>query len=101
MCKPGGVSLTDDIAPFWLRFPRFNPDRNATFESGFARLAALMKWKPQERGEQLAKAVSSEMGFRSEDASTLEDWQMLCREVGLDSGLTSITQCRKVQPPLE
>lgn len=31
---------------------------------------------------------------------TLQDWQRLCRDVGLSGDLPSITQCRKVILPL-
>lgn len=34
-------------------------------------------------------------------AGTVQDWQRLCRDVGLTDNFTSITQCRKVWPPLE
>ena len=30
---------------------------------------------------------------------TLEDWQRLCRDIGLSGELPSITKCRKVQKP--
>ncbi|KAL2165125.1 hypothetical protein VTH06DRAFT_421 [Thermothelomyces fergusii] len=31
-------------------------------------------------------------------AGTLQDWQRLCRDVGLGGDLPSITQCRKASP---
>jgi hypothetical protein len=30
-------------------------------------------------------------------SGTLEDWQRLCRDIGLDENPSSITQCRKVR----
>lgn len=32
-------------------------------------------------------------------AGTLQDWQRLCRDVGINGDLPSITQCRKVSFP--
>jgi len=31
---------------------------------------------------------------------SLDDWQRLCRDVGLDGNYSSITQCRKASIPL-
>ena len=36
-----------------------------------------------------------------DDASKLENWQKLCRELSIDPAPPSITQCKKVSMPID
>lgn len=97
MSEQGGVTLTKDIAPFWLKFPGFDPDRTASFERDFSRLAEREGWSTQIKHKQLAAAVASELALENNNDVGLEHWKMFCREVGITDELASITQCRKVR----
>lgn len=94
--KDGRVALRRDVAPFWRGFPNFDSDPTVSFLKEFSRLASRAGWNAKTRRKQLARAVLSEMAFTSNDSSRLEQWKMLCREVGIGDDLHSITQCRKV-----
>ncbi|KNG52829.1 hypothetical protein TW65_09348 [Stemphylium lycopersici] len=86
---------TPNLCPFWLEFPRFDPDAEAPFVTEFEKLANLMCWSAKMRQKQLTKALAAEIEFHGGNLSRLERWQSLCSEVGVGSEPASITQCKK------
>jgi hypothetical protein len=81
------------------RFPGFVPDDSASATDEFARLALFQKWTPKSKTyrKQWAEFFISE--FRKHfnaDAPNLENWQSLCRGLGIEGDLASLTKCKKV-----
>lgn len=95
--EQGGVALISDIAPFWLKFLGFEPDRTAPFKEEFDRLVRQKGWSGREARIRWVEAVSSELAYKSSNLGRLEQWRMLCQEVGITAELTSTTQCKKVR----
>jgi hypothetical protein len=82
-----------------LCFAGFVPDDSASLKDEFARLARFRNWKlaGKKYREEWAKfAVSEFKKHYDAEAPKLESWQSLCREIGIEGDLASITKCRKV-----
>lgn len=80
-----------------FRAQGFTPNGRIGLQAEFERLAAHMKWgktrRPIEREEAFQEEVN---GFFDDNATKLESWQQLCREVFVEPVPVSITQCKKV-----
>ncbi|EFR04891.1 hypothetical protein MGYG_07893 [Nannizzia gypsea CBS 118893] len=83
---------------FYSRYPGFQPNPSAPAVDEFARLARHMRWKHGSKAYKRGWAsfgVSEFSKHYGTEASKLQNWQSLCREVGLSEPKT-ITQCKKV-----
>ena len=82
-------------------YPGFEPDPNASFDAEFARLARHAGWKPKSKRWWNKRAECYEAEFATlfgDNASKLQNWQSLCRELRIRKKPTeSITQCKKVR----
>jgi hypothetical protein len=82
-------------------YPGFEPDPNASFDAEFARLARHARWKPKSKKwwDKRAEFYQTEFAaLYGENASRLQNWQSLCRELRIrKQPIESITQCKKVR----
>jgi hypothetical protein len=90
------ASPLPNVSSFWRKFPDFTPDPTAPLQSEIRRLAHQKGWNSEKKSRYQAEAVVAEISFQHNDLSDLEQWQMLCKEVGIADELVSITQCKKV-----
>lgn len=91
------ASVSSQVCPFWLKFPGFTPNPTAPLLDEIDRLANQQGWSAKTRRKRQAEAVAAEVAFHCDGSSGLERWQKLCKEVGIDKNLKSITQCKKVR----
>jgi len=86
-------------ATFFAIFDDFQSDPTAALTDEFSRLAVQRQWKPGSKAYRKNRRRCYIEEFNThwgKDASRLETWQALSREVGIDPVPTSITQCKKV-----
>lgn len=84
---------------FFDKFPGFEPDLTAPIEVEFERLALHMGWRPESKKWRKNRKHCLESEFVAQygnDASKLQNWQNLCREVRVRQAIESISQCKKV-----
>lgn len=93
---------------YWSQFPEFDHNPNAPIKVEFNRLAEMKDWdgkKDQKKAKyrkEWIKCFRSEFGKHyGSDDSSLEGWQSLCGEVGLDDIPETITKCKKVSNNIE
>jgi hypothetical protein len=87
-------------SPFWQEFPDFAFDPTAPLQCEIHRLARQNRWNLATERRYQAKAVMAELSLHYYDSGNLEQWQRLCKEVGITSDFKSITQCKKVKTVL-
>ena len=81
----------------WYGWANFKPNPDATFKSDFQRLALMQEWSQQMKREQLIHLLSSEVTFHWDaDGDKLMQWKQLCKDMGIEDNLTTVTQCKKV-----
>ena len=88
---------------YWSQFPDFDHDETGLIQEEFFRLsqqqncegddAEAKDMRRKEWGESFRTEFTQQYG---EDASSLEGWQSLCREVGLEDIPESVEGCRRV-----
>ncbi|KAK3896380.1 hypothetical protein C8A05DRAFT_20628 [Staphylotrichum tortipilum] len=96
----------------FAKFEHFTPDDAASFDDEFARLASSQQWVPgsQEYTRQRTIAIKEELELHyfsqqrlgninedeelSGEEKTLQGYQALCREVGIDPS-DSVAECRR------
>lgn len=87
--------------PYFDRFPGFEPDPHRSLNEEFQRLARFQRWNrksdryARERRNFLLAEFDQHLGL-TERSKKLEDWQALCKELGVKSIPNSIRQCKKV-----
>ncbi len=107
----GGEGLPPPSQSHFAKFEHFTPNDAASFDDEFGRLASSQQWVPgsQEYTRQRTIAIKEELelhyfsqqrlgDFNEEELSaeekTLQGYQSLCREVGIDpSG--SVVECKR------
>lgn len=93
---------TATACPFWYQFDDFEPSPTAKFKDEFARLAKSQAWGTSQKRKREVAALRAEVAFHHGTcAHKLDRWQELCEEMGVDTTLTSISQCRKVRSRLQ
>jgi hypothetical protein len=81
-------------------FADFDRDPTASIASEFGRLAIQNDWKKGSKKyrKQRAELIEYEFGVHfGSNLHSLEDWQALCKAVGITNIPSSITQCKKVR----
>ena len=86
---------------YWGLFPNFDHNPNAPVQDEFQRLAELKDWMGKKKKEKYrkewGKCFSSEFNKHfGRDATSLDGWQSLCSEVGLDDIPETVQGCKKV-----
>ncbi|KAI9835323.1 MAG: hypothetical protein M1819_002467 [Sarea resinae] len=87
------------MASFFETFAKFEPDPTASLEDEFKRLALQRNWVPGKKAFRKNRALCYSAEFATHygsDASKLETWQGLCREVQIKEIPASIKKCKKV-----
>jgi hypothetical protein len=80
-------------------FADFDRDPTASIASEFGRLAIQNDWKKGSKKyrKQRAELIEYEFGVHfGSNLHSLEDWEALCKAVGITDIPSSITQCKKV-----
>jgi len=91
--RPASPSLN----PAWYGWANFKPNPAATFKNDFQRLALIQGWSQEMKREQLIHLLSSEVTFHWDtDSDKLMQWKQLCKDMGIEDNLTTVTQCKKV-----
>ena len=98
------TSSLDSSAPtytgYFSAFSGFSPNPNLPIAEEFARLAAHRGWARGSKNYNAERRRCLESEYDSRVRLTgsagLERWQALCADVGIDSRLPSVTQCRNV-----
>ncbi|KAJ4377897.1 hypothetical protein N0V83_000727 [Neocucurbitaria cava] len=96
---PNAPAPPQELIDWFSSFPPFVYDPNAGIQSNFDRLAAQRQWGHKlknKRWYECQKIAFAALYGDATDASKLEKWQELCREVHIMNPPPSITQCRKV-----
>ena len=89
------------MSAYSARFPDFIPDPSATLLEEFARLARLRGWQKgskrykKERRQYLTSEYDLHIGV-IDQGGNLQQFQALCRELGIDDPPDSIRQCKLV-----
>lgn len=92
---------TPIASAFWLQFPGFVPQPKASFKSEFTRLAKSQSWSKETQQKCRIVALVSEFSHHYGTCMTsLEHWQQVCRDVGIDEVPGTITKCRKALKPI-
>ena len=116
---PGGLADEADEGPpppsqsHFAQFEHFTPDDAAPFDDEFARLASSQQWVPgsQEYTRQRTIAIREELELHyfsqpqqlddigeeeelNEEEKSLQGYQALCREVGVDPS-DSVVECKR------
>lgn len=92
------VNMAQAHGGYFTRFEGFEHDETAALLQEFNRLAITQDWSThsqryrKERDKCIAEEFQRHYG---RDDNNLNQWQELCREVGLDPP-TSIKKCKKV-----
>jgi hypothetical protein len=87
--------------PYLQAFPEFTPDPRASVVTEFERLAGIKRWRPStkkyrsQRRQYLLSEYDLNLGNLDKE-NKLEDFQELCRKLGIKNVPTSMTKCKKV-----
>jgi hypothetical protein len=93
-----GIPISSAGPSYFDNFPGFVPHAQAKFTTNFKKLAKHMNWSPEKARKERINAIQLEFNFLyGTDTNKLENWQDLCREVGIVDVPGSITKCRKVR----
>ncbi|EMD89217.1 hypothetical protein COCHEDRAFT_1215972 [Bipolaris maydis C5] len=91
-----------DSNPAWIKFTNFVHSPTAPFKSEFERLAHIKNWTGSVKRQQFVSLLSSEVAFYwGTDGDTLEQYQEMCRDLGLTHIPSTVTQCKKILDPLK
>ncbi|PLB51004.1 hypothetical protein P170DRAFT_474551 [Aspergillus steynii IBT 23096] len=86
-------------SPYFRAFKDFEHFPDAPITEEFNRLAKLRQWKEGSPtwSKQWNRFVNLEYNrlVGKRELVTLEDWQILCEQLGLEGSLPSIKQCKK------
>ena len=89
------------MSAYFAKFADFTPDPSATVLEEFARLARLRGWKKggkrykKERRECLSSEYDLHIGV-IDQGGKLQQFQALCRELGINDPPDSIRKCKLV-----
>jgi len=89
------------LNPYLAAFPDFTPDPRASVITEFKRLAGTKSWRPStkkyrsQRRKYLLSEYDLNLGNLDKE-NKLEDFQELCRKLGIKNVPTSMTKCKKV-----
>lgn len=87
-------------SPFFSSFPDFTPNPSVPISTDFQRLANLRGWKTNSRHWKKMWKQCTNLEYDrliGKTLSSLQSWQRLCEEVGLEGGnFGSITKCKMV-----
>ncbi|USP73855.1 hypothetical protein yc1106_01129 [Curvularia clavata] len=82
--------------PTWAEFTNFVHSPTAPFRSEFERLAQIKGWSKRVKQQQFISLLSSEVAFYwGADEDKLEQYQEMCRDLGLSLIPSSVKQCKK------
>lgn len=83
--------------PVWAEFTGFVHSPTGPFRSEFGRLAQIKGWSKRVKQQQFIYLLSSEVAFYwGADEDKLEQYQEMCRDLGLTLIPSSVNQCKKV-----
>ncbi|KAI0571439.1 hypothetical protein Alg130_10884 [Pyrenophora tritici-repentis] len=77
----------------WRHFKGFTPESDKSFSEEFSRLAQRCKWDKEDRKKYRILLFDPEFDGHSNDASSLESWQLLCRLCSINPVPDSIPKC--------
>jgi hypothetical protein len=86
------------VNPAWNDFTNFVHRPNAPFKEEFERLSCIKGWDRRTKRQNLVALLRTEVEFywSSENVNTLEYYQYLCQEMGIEHVPSTVTQARKV-----
>ncbi|KAJ8110609.1 hypothetical protein OPT61_g6591 [Boeremia exigua] len=86
-----------NASPFWYKYSGFEPNPQAPFKHELGRLSKHLglQTKKEKKALQI-EALTAEIDFHyGAQMNTLDSWQKLCEDVGIEKVPTSIPHCRK------